>query len=175
MGFNNGLERKKFEARWSRLRVEYAANGMEESMITEMYEFDLQEFNSNRRYAEHTQAISQQIFSDDGDEAGEDKSALLMKFLDTFTAGTCDTYQLEGKGWVDEIENERLWKGISQLSDSDKELLTLHIFHGYSITEIAQMQGVARPTVSKKLTRIKKFLQKYVLRATKCPFSSATP
>ena len=58
MGFNNGLERKKFEARWSRLRVEYAANGMEESMITQMYEFDLREFNSNRRYAEHTQAMT---------------------------------------------------------------------------------------------------------------------
>lgn len=52
MGFNYGLERRRFEARWSRLRVEYAANGMEESRITEMYKFDLREFNSNRRYAE---------------------------------------------------------------------------------------------------------------------------
>lgn len=167
MGFNNGLERKKFEAQWSRLRVEYAASGMDESAISALYEFDSQTFNSNRRYAEHTQAVSRQTFSDDGDEIGGDKSALLVKFMDSFTAGTCDTYRLEGKDWVDEIENERLWKGISQLSDSDKELLTLHIFYGYSITEIAQMQGIARPTVSKKLTRIKKFLQKYLPMATK--------
>lgn len=167
MGFNNGLERKKFEAQWSRLRVEYAASGMDESTITAMYEFDCQTFNSNRRYAEHTQAISHQTFSDDGDEAGEDKSALLVKFSASFTEGACDTYQLEGNGWVDEIKSERLWKGVSKLSDSDKELLTLHIFYGYSITEIAQMQGIASPTVSKKLTRIKKFLQKYLPMATK--------
>ena len=62
MGFNHGLERKKFEARWSRLRVEYAASGMEESAITAIYEFDRQTFNSDRRYAEHTQAFSQQVF-----------------------------------------------------------------------------------------------------------------
>ena len=48
MGFNNGLERKKFEARWSRLRVEYAASGMDENMITAMYEFDRQTFNSDQ-------------------------------------------------------------------------------------------------------------------------------
>lgn len=163
MGFNNGLEKKKFEAQWNRLRVEYTASGMDESTITAIYEFDCQTFNSNRRYAEHTQAISHQIFSDDGDEASEDKSALLVKFSASFT----DTYQLEGNGWVDEIKSERLWKGVSKLSNSDKELLTLHIFYGYSITEIAQMQGIARPTVSKKLTRIKKFLQKYLPMATK--------
>ena len=28
MSFNNGLERKKFEAAWKKLRVEYAAAGM---------------------------------------------------------------------------------------------------------------------------------------------------
>jgi len=174
MGFNNGLERRKFEAQWSCLRVEYAASGMDESTILAMYEFDRQTYNSDRRYAEHTQAISQQAFSDDGDEAREDKSALLVKFADSLSAAT-DTYQIEGKGWIGEIESERLQKGIKKLSDSDKELLTLYVFYGYSITEIAKMQGIARPTVSKKITRIKKFLKKYLPVATNRTFSSATP
>ena len=161
MGFNNGLERKKFEARWSRLRVEYAANGMEESMITEMYEFDLQEFNSNRRYAEHTQAISRQIFSDDGDEAGEDKSPLLVKFWDSFTTQNDSLFHLEGNGWIKEIENSRLWEGLSVLSDKDKELLTLYIVYGYTMVEVAEKQGVSQAAISKRFSRIKKLLKAY--------------
>lgn len=161
MGFNNGLERKKFEAQWSRLRVEYAANGMEESMIAEMYEFDLREFNSNRRYAEHTQAISRQTFSDDGDEASEDKSPLLMKFIDSFTTETGSIFRLKGAGWIDEIENSRLWEGLSVLSDKDKELLTLYIVYGYTMVEIAEKQGVSQVAISKRFSRIKKFLKKY--------------
>lgn len=161
MGFNHGLERRRFEARWSRLRVEYAANGMEESTIAEMYEFDLREFNSNRRYAEHTQAISRQEFSDDGDTANEDSSPLLMKFFEAFTTKTSDSCQFERNGWIEEIEDEGLWKGVSKLSDGDRELLTLYIFYGYTLSEIAKRSGVTQPAISKKLSRIRKFLTKY--------------
>ena len=161
MGFNNGLERKKFEARWSRLRVEYAASGMDENMITAMYEFDRQTFNSDRRYAEHTQMLSCQVFSDDGDKAGEDKSPLLVKFMDALTIQNGDISHLRGDGWLDEIENSRLWKGISELSDKDKELLTLYIFYGYTMVEIAKMQGVSQAAISKRFSRIKNFLRKY--------------
>ena len=161
MGFNHGLERRRFEARWSRLRVEYAANGMEESTIAEMYEFDLREFNSNRRYAEHTQAISRQEFSDDGDTANEDSSPLLMKFFEAFTTKTSDSCQFERNGWIEEIEDESLWKGVSKLSDGDRELFTLYIFYGYTLSEIAKRSGVTQPAISKKLSRIRKFLAKY--------------
>ncbi len=67
MGFNNGLERKKFEAMWKKLRAEYAAAGMDEAAIEEMYQFDLDTFRSDRRYGEHTQAMPSQQFEDDGD------------------------------------------------------------------------------------------------------------
>ena len=56
MGFNNGLERRKFEAEWKKLRVEYAAAGMEEAAIEKMYQFDLKVLLSNRRYGEHKQS-----------------------------------------------------------------------------------------------------------------------
>lgn len=166
MGFNNGSERKKFEAQWSRLRVEYAACGMDESMMITMYEFDWQTFNSDRRYAEHTQTFSRQEFSDDGDGTSEDRSPLLMKFLDPLSAEAGDTYQPKGINWVEEIESENLWEGVSKLSDSDRKLLTLYVFYGYSITEIARMQGVTRPAVSKRLIRVKRFLKKFFSRVT---------
>lgn len=87
MAFNNGLKRKQFEARWNRLREEYAASGMDESTIAALYEFDRQTFNSNRRYAEHTQVLCNQGAFDDGDEGGEDKSTMLLKFFDSLTTG----------------------------------------------------------------------------------------
>lgn len=167
MAFNNGLKRKQFEARWTRLREEYAASGMDESTIAALYEFDRQTFNSNRRYAEHTQVLCNQGAFDDGDEGGEDKSTMLLKFFDSLTTEIYDEYQPKENGWVNEIESESLWKGVSQLSDADRELLTLYAFQEYSITEIAQIQGVSRPTVSKKLTRIRHFLQKFLPMATK--------
>ena len=41
MSFNNGLERKKFENTWKKLRMEYAAAGMSKADIEEMYQFVL--------------------------------------------------------------------------------------------------------------------------------------
>jgi hypothetical protein len=44
MGFNYGLEKKKFDSEWLRLRIAYEVAGMEESAIQDMYEFDLKSF-----------------------------------------------------------------------------------------------------------------------------------
>ena len=49
MSFNNGRERRKFEATWKKLRMEYAAAGMDAAAIEEMYQFDLETFRSERR------------------------------------------------------------------------------------------------------------------------------
>ena len=71
MKFNKGYEWKKFEEEWKRLRREYAAAGMDEAAIEAMYEFDRGVFNSNRRYAEHTQEVGSQAFFEDGDIHGK--------------------------------------------------------------------------------------------------------
>ena len=48
MAWNNGLERKKFEAEQAKLTAEYRAAGMSEEQIQKMYEFDLGVFHGNR-------------------------------------------------------------------------------------------------------------------------------
>lgn len=161
MGFNNGLERRKFEAEWQKLREEYAAAGMDEEAIEAMYQFDLDTFNSDRRYADHTQSMPSQQFDDDGDAAGEDNSALLVKFFGSFAVMPQESDSNNRYGWVDEIESESLSEALKQLSPEDIELLTLYVFEGYGVTEIARMQGIAQPTVSKKIARIKKFLKNF--------------
>lgn len=159
MGFNNGLERKRFEAMWKKLRAEYAAAGMDEAAIEEMYQFDLDTFRSDRRYGEHTQAMPSQQFEDDGDPADESNSALLVKFFDSFAVMPQDTDDERRYSWLDEIEAEALSARLQKLSFEDIELLTLYIFDGYSTTEIAALQGIAHQNVSKKIRRIKKILK----------------
>ena len=41
MSFNNGNERRKLNAKWEQLRVQYREAGMSEEAIQAMYEFDL--------------------------------------------------------------------------------------------------------------------------------------
>ena len=50
MSFNNGNERRKLNAKWEQLRVQYREAGMSEEAIQAMYEFDLGVLNSERAY-----------------------------------------------------------------------------------------------------------------------------
>jgi RNA polymerase sigma factor (sigma-70 family) len=161
MSFNNGLERKKFEAAWKKLRVEYAAAGMDEAAVEAMYQFDLDTFNSERRYAEHTQELPFQQFDDDGDTAGEDTSALLVKFFDAFAVMPQETVGTNRYGWVEEIRSEALSAAVQRMPDDYIEILTLFAFEGYGVKEIAVIQGVSHPNISQKLQRIKKILKNF--------------
>lgn len=161
MGFNYGLEKKKFDAEWEKLRREYRAAGMDEAAIEAMYEYDWKGFNAERAYCNHTQRMPDQQFDDDGDGAGEDKSAMLVKFIDRFSVMPRETDEDRRYGWMDEIDSPELSAALHRLSPEDIELLTLYAFEGYTVIEIAAMKGIAHQNVSKKIRRIKKFLQNF--------------
>ena len=57
MSFNNGNERRKLNAKWEQLRVQYREAGMSEEAIQAMYEFDLGVLNSERAYDASTVAV----------------------------------------------------------------------------------------------------------------------
>ena len=163
MKFNKGYEWKKFEEEWKRLRGEYAAAGMDEAAIEAMYEFDRGVFNSNRRYAEHTQEVNPQVFSDDGDCAEDGNSALLRHFLSAFSVEQGDIGVWGKYSWIEKVDSPVLYKCLSGLSDSDREILTLWIFEGYSASEIARMQGSTQQNISKKICRLKKIIKNSIL------------
>ena len=77
MEFNYGLERKRFEREWNKLRQQYRKAGMDENAINVMYAFDLEIFNDNRAIAKHEQPITPDMSGDN-----EDKSTLFEKFKD---------------------------------------------------------------------------------------------
>ena len=157
MAFNKGYELKKFEARWEKLRIEYAAAGMTEYAIQKMYDYDRQQFNSERTFVERTQEFTAPAYEGSEEEA----SPLMLRYQEVTT--TTDTYhETKSKfAWIGEIENERLLSALENLSEDDLKLLTFYAYEGYTVTEISKVLGVSQPTISIKIKRITNFLKKF--------------
>ena len=157
MSFNKGLELKKFEAHWEKLRVEYAAVGMAEDAIQKMYDYDRQQFNAERAHLERTQELSTDTF-----ECSEDENSPLMKRYREVTTVT-DTYH-ETKSnfaWIGEIENERLLSALESLSELDLKILTLYVYAGYTESEIAGELGGSKVAIHKRIEKIAKLLKNF--------------
>ena len=156
MGFNYGLEKKRFERDWTKLRKEYAEAGMSENTIQQMYEYDLSIFNRKRADAKHEQPFAGKI-CEDNEEDDQSKSALYEKFTKELSYE--DTYSFDESrfAWIKTIETKDLYKKASSLSDGDKELLTLFVIDEFNISEIASIQNKAISTISEKIARIKKY------------------
>ncbi len=163
MSFNKGYELKKFEAHWEKLRIEYAAAGMTKEAIQKMYDYDRQQFNSERTFIERTQEFTAPAYESSEEEA----SPLMLRYQDAITV--TDTYH-ETKSrfaWIGEIENERLLSALENLkSEDDLKLLTFYAYEGYTVTEISKVLGVSQPTISIKIKRITNFLKKFDFDAT---------
>ena len=162
MSFNKGCELKKFEAHWEKLRIEYAAAGMTEDAIQKMYDYDRQQFNSERTFIERTQEFTAPAYESSEEEA----SPLMLRYQEAIT--TTDTYhETKSKfAWIGEIENERLLSALENLSEDDLKLLTFYAYEGYTVTEISKVLGVSQPTISIKIKRITKFLKNFNFNAT---------
>lgn len=157
MKFNKGHELKKFEARWAKLHVEYAAAGMAEEAIQKMYDYDRQMFNAERNNLEHTQEFT----APDYESSEEEASPLMMKYQEEITM--TDTYH-ETKScftWIGEIEDERLLSALENLKDEDLELLTRYAYEGYNTVELSKVYGIAQQNISKRILRITKFLKNF--------------
>ena len=157
MAFNKGYELKKFEAHWEKLRIEYADAGMTEDAIQKMYDYDRQQFNSERTFIERTQEFTAPAYESSEEEA----SPLMLRYQEAIT--TTDTYhETKSKfAWIGEIENERLLSALENLSEDDLKLLTFYAYEGYTVTEISKVLGVSQPTISIKIKRITNFLKKF--------------
>lgn len=152
MSFNNGNERRKLNAKWEQLRVQYREAGMSEEAIQAMYEFDLGVLNSERAYDANTVAVC-----DGEDDVDTRKAADLKQYEAAITV--TDTYH-ETKscfGWIGEIENERLLSALEKLSEDDLKLLTLYVYEGYSTVELSKVYGIAHQNISKRIIRITNF------------------
>ena len=156
MSFNNGNERRKLNAKWEHLRVQYRKAGMSEDAIQAMYEFDLGVLNSERAYITNTMTVSDTI-----DDSTATETSDFKQYEKAITV--TDTYH-ETKtrfAWVGEVQNERLHTGLEKLSDEDLKLLTLYAVSGFNEYEIAKVFGFSQPAIHKRIARITLFLKKF--------------
>ena len=100
MEFNYGLERKRFEREWNKLRQQYRKAGMDENAINEMYAFDLEIFNDSRAIAKHEQPITPDMSGDN-----EDKSTLFEKFKDQLSYQDSYVFIPQRYAWLGQIGN----------------------------------------------------------------------
>ena len=150
MSFNKGYELKKFEAHWEKLRIEYAVAGMTEEAIQKMYDYDRQQFNSERTFVERTQEFTAPAYEGSEEEA----SPLMLRYQEVIT--TTDTYH-ETKSkfvWIGEIEDERLLSALENLSEDDLKLLTLYAYEGYNEIEISKVFNISQPAIHKRIMKI---------------------
>ena len=157
MSFNKGYELKKFEAHWEKLCIEYATAGMTEDAIQKMYDYDRQQFNSERTFIERTQEFTAPAYESSEEEA----SPLMLRYQEVTT--TADTYhETTSKfAWIGEIENERLLSALENLSEDDLKLLTLYVYEGYNESEISKAFNVSQPSIHKRIMKIAIFLKKF--------------
>jgi DNA-directed RNA polymerase specialized sigma subunit len=160
MRFNNGLERKRFENNWEKLRIEYRQAGMDEEAIEAMYEFDLEQYKEQRSFCRYNQFVE---VNDDPGETPEDDGMLLMmkRFASKMSTadGELDKY---GKySWIELIKDIELHDMIADFEPKDIEILTLKAFWGYSQTEIALKIGINQQAVSKRMCGMKEKLKKF--------------
>ena len=156
MGFNYGKERRQFEAEWVKLRLQYREAGFPEDKIDAMYAFDEEVFRQRRNYENRNQPLPLEDF---GEDDSENRTSLFGRFESL--AVSFDDCAFAGRfDWVDTISDATLVSRLKKLSQEDLELLTLFAIDGYSQPQIARLEGCNQSTVSRKLTRIQKFLRK---------------
>ena len=134
MAFNKGYELKKFEAHWEKLRIEYAAAGMAEDAIQKMYDYDRQQFNSERTRIERTQEFTAPAYESTEEEA----SPLMLRYQEAIT--TTDTYHETKRSfaWIGEIEDENADLYDSASFEAKKMIVSqlirrVDVYRGYQI------------------------------------------
>ena len=153
MEFNYGLERKRFDGEWERLRKSYHEAGMSEEAIEAMYEFDFKEFNRRRAAAKWEQPFTADITG-----KNEDASTLFYKFMEPLSRSDLYCTGLPRYSWIEEVTDETLYTRLLQLPDQDKELLTMLVIDGFSQEEVGAFLGKQQPAICKKLKRLGKIL-----------------
>ena len=156
MSFNNGNERRKLNAKWEHLRVQYREAGMSKEAIQAMYEFDLDVLNSERAYDANTVAVC------DGDDDKDARKAADFKQYEAAITVTDTYHETKSRfGWIGEIENELLLSALENLSEDDLKLLTLYAYEGYNESEISKVFNISQPAIHKRIMKITIFLKKF--------------
>lgn len=151
MGWNNSSERQRFEKAQRRQAKKYKELGMTDEQIRAMYEFDLKQFRSDRRFYSHT-VLLEKDWSDSSKDSSDEKPGVIISTIDA----------PEGHSrfwWIEEFEDERIAHYVRLLSESDRELLSMCMVDDLSHVEITSILGISRQAVDKRFKKIEELLK----------------
>lgn len=156
MSWNDAYERRKFKENQKKQAAEYRVLGMTEEQIQAMYEFDLEQFRSDRRFYSHTQSLLPDTF--DENEDNDEKLSIFELFKDVFTTTIEEAECKSRYWWVDEIGEDDLLGGVRNLNSEQIEILTLIVFENYSQKDAAEKMGIPYRSFKRKIQQIKLLL-----------------
>lgn len=157
MKYNVARERIKFFAEQEKLAKQYRTAGMTEDQIKLLFDYDYEMFKKERVFREHNNFVDMSTF--DGGQVAEENYSNIEKYMEKFTV-ELENIKLSGRfGWIEEIEHQKLYATLKKLSKKDVKLVTMYIFEGYTLADIAKIWGVSPQAVGKRMRRVKKFLK----------------
>ncbi len=142
---NYAKEYLKFEKRMKKQAEEYRSLGMTEEQIEKMARFDREVFLSDLRFYKHN------ISLEEGENLGEDMNCLMKKYPDSFVSQTQSHTEYDRFGWINDIEEPKLYAKLVKLPKKDLEIITMYAFENCSQEEIAEKLGVSQQTVSNRI------------------------
>lgn len=138
MAYNHAREEKKFREEWKRKETEYRKLGMTDEQIQEIYKFEREVFNSDRRYYENTIDLK-----------GE------------------NTYGTQGNRiiptdlreiWTEFIEDEEKYKRVMKCPVIMRKAYFLNKIAGYTIIEISSELSIPKSTLGDWIVKIAEIL-----------------
>lgn len=138
MGFNYAREKKKFEEEWKKKAEWYRSECMDEDAIQAMYEFDLAEFNSSRKFYRYTDDID-----------AEQRAATSEDTLDKALSND----------WIELIDSPELVRKIRKLPGDYIKIIDILYRENVTQEEIAARLSCSQQNIAKKIEKIKKLLK----------------
>lgn len=138
MSFNYAREKKKFEEEWKKKAGWYRLEGMGEESIQAIYEFDLAEFNSSRKFYRHTDDID-----------AEQKNMTSEDTLD----------EALSNDWIELLDSPELVRKIRKLPEDYIRIIDILYRENVTQEEIAARLSCSQQNIAKKIEKIKKLLK----------------
>lgn len=139
MKFDCSKELAKLKSEWIIQEQIMRDEGISEEIIQQLYDFSFAQFKTDRNYYLHK----------------EEYTCITDQIDQTFDIN-------ENFNFLEQVENPELLKGLKQLSSDNYKLFYFYAVKGLSQVEIANLTNQPKQNVCNKISRIKKYLKKFL-------------
>lgn len=140
MGYNHASAEKDFNEQWKKAEEKYRELGMTEEQIKELYKFERETFNSNRRFYENTVELS------DGNTYTGTQTSITVPI------------NLE-ENWTELIEDEEKYRQVIECPVIMRKVYFMNKIQGYSQQEISSILLKPQQTISYWIGKISEILK----------------